>query len=97
MGVDASDVLLGKKQKVNKDLYWYYNNNPLPGKKENISPTLAIRSGKWKLLMEPDGRKKQLYNLETDHKETTNIADKEIAITTELTSKLNSWYNKYVK
>lgn len=96
-GVDASDVLLGKKQKVNKDLYWYYNNNPLPGKKENISPTLAIRSGKWKLLMEPDGRKKQLYNLETDHKETTNIADKEIAITTELTSKLNSWYNKYVK
>ncbi len=56
-----------------------------------------MRSGKWKLLMEPDGRKKQLYNLETDHKETTNIADKEITITTELTSKLNSWYNKYVK
>lgn len=96
-GADESAVLLGKKQKVKKDLYWYYNNNPVPGKKENISPTLTIRSGKWKLLMEPDGTKKQLYNLETDHRETTNIADKEMAVSTGLTSKLISWYNKYVK
>lgn len=96
-GVDESVVLLGKKQKVKKDLYWYYNNNPVPGKKENISPTLAIRSGKWKLLMDPDGTKKQLYNLEADHRETTSVADREVAVTTVLTLKLNSWYNKYVK
>jgi hypothetical protein len=41
-GMDESAVLLGNKQKVAKELYWYYNNNPVPGKKENISPTLAM-------------------------------------------------------
>lgn len=95
-GVDESAVLTGKKQKINKDLYWYYNNNPVPGKAENISPTLAIRSGKWKLLMEPDGGKKQLYNLETDHRETTNVVGSEATVAATLTSKLKSWYKEYV-
>jgi len=90
-GIDESSVLLGKKQVLQKDIYWYYNNNPLPGKQENISPTLAIRSGKWKLLMEPDGTKTQLYNMETDHRETENVAEKEKVITKELSLKLKNW------
>lgn len=96
-GIDESGVLLGKKQTTQKDLYWYYNNNPVPGKQENISPTLAIRSGQWKLLMEPDGTKKQLYNLEKDHRETINLVSKEPKLTAALTSKLYSWYSAYVK
>ena len=90
-GADESSVLLGKKQVFHKDIYWYYNNNPLPGKQENISPTLAIRSGKWKLLMEPDGTKTQLYDMETDHRETKNVAEKEKVITKELSEKLKNW------
>ena len=90
-GIDESSVLLGKKQVLQKDIYWYYNNNPLPGKQENISPTLAIRSGKWKLLMDPDGTKTQLYNMETDHRETENVAEKEKVITKELSLKLKNW------
>lgn len=96
-GIDESAVLLGQKQKTTKDIYWYYNNNPVPGKKENISPKLAMRSGKWKLLMEPDGSNTELYNLETDHRETTNIATKELAVTKVLSSKLSNWYKTFMK
>ena len=96
-GADESLILLGKSKPTSKDIYWYYNNKPLPGKKENISPTLAMRSGKWKILMEPDGTKKQLYNLDKDHKESKNLADDEKEITAQLTEKLQSWYLKTVQ
>lgn len=96
-GIDESAVFLGSNQKVVKDIYWYYNNNPVPGKKENVSPTLAIRSGKWKFLMEPDGSSQQLYNLETDHKESKNLVNDEKEMTKQLSSKLRSWYAKFVQ
>lgn len=94
-GADQASVLLGSYKKANRDIYWYYNNKPVPGKKENISPTLAIRSGKWKLLMDPDGTNKQLYNIETDHRETTNRASEEKEISEQLTEKLNNWFTRY--
>lgn len=95
-GADESMTLGGTGKKTLKDIYWYYNNNPLPGKKENISPTLALRSGKWKLLMEPDGTNKQLYNLDTDHRETKNLVADQKKISEQLTAKLKNWYEKYV-
>ncbi len=95
-GADESATLSGKTKKADRDIYWYYNNKPLPGKQENISPTLAMRSGKWKLLMEPDGTKKQLYNLEKDHKESKNLVDVENKISEQLSAKLQSWYAKTV-
>jgi arylsulfatase A-like enzyme len=95
-GFNESDILKGKKQQHPKELYWYYNNNPVPGKKENISPMLALRSGKWKFLMQPDGSEQQLYNLETDHKETRNLVSIEKAVSTSLASKLMNWYNEVV-
>lgn len=96
-GVNESDVLLGKNKKTGKDIYWYYNNNPVPGKRENISPTLAIRSGKWKLLMQPDGSQKQLYDLEKDRRETKNLVDAEKQISKQLTTKLDKWYKQVVE
>ncbi len=96
-GADEGEILLGKSKDVDRDIYWYYNNKPLPGKQENISPTLAIRSGKWKLLMEPDGTKKQLYNLVTDHRESKNAVDNEKKISAQLTAKLNSWFSNVVQ
>jgi arylsulfatase A-like enzyme len=96
-GSDASDVLTGKKQRLQKDIYWYYNNNPIPGKPENVSPQLAIRSGEWKLLMEPDGSKTQLFNLETDHRESNNLVSKQQKITADLSAKLKKWHHEFVK
>lgn len=94
-GIDESAFFLGKKAVGTKDIYWYYNNNPLPGNKENISPKLAIRSGKWKLLMEPDGSNKQLFNMVTDYKETTNLVNGEMKVVELLAEKLTKWYKLY--
>ena len=96
-GIDESSILLGKNLVVVKDIYWYYNNNPVPGKKENVSPVLALRSGKWKFLMEADGSKKQLYDLIADHKESKNLVDNEKEMVKQLSAKLDGWYTKFVQ
>lgn len=96
-GTDLSAVLLGKKQKPAKDLYWYYNNNPVPGKQSNISPLLAIRSGKWKLLMNPDGSDQQLYNLDFDHLETKNLVQDQKQLVETLSNKLKTWYQSMMQ
>lgn len=96
-GADESKTLLGSNKTTNSDLYWYYNNNPVPGKAENISPELAIRSGEWKLLMDPDGSKQQLFNLQKDHRETTNLVGQEKKKAAELSAKLTKWYADVMK
>lgn len=96
-GRNESAVLMNKtKTATDKELYWYYNNNPVPGKAENISPVLAMRSGPWKLLMQPDGSQKQLYNLQTDHRETKNLAAQNKREADRLTLRLLTWYQTVV-
>lgn len=96
-GLDESAILLGENKKTARDIFWYYNNNPVPGKQDNISPTLAVRSGKWKLLMDTDGTNKQLYNIEADHKETKNLIVDEKKVSAELSEKLKNWHTKIVQ
>ncbi|MGI8637884.1 MAG: sulfatase/phosphatase domain-containing protein, partial [Segetibacter sp.] len=96
-GFDRSKILLGSTKETTNDIYWYYLNKPLPGKMENISPALAMRSGNWKLLMEPDGSNQQLYNLEKDQQEKDNVFNKEKEIVERLSAKLSEWYQQNVK
>lgn len=96
-GVDEGKILLGKDINTAHPMYWYYNNEPVPGKAENISPTLALRSGKWKFLMNSDGSKKQLYNLQKDHRETTNLVNKEKKVAEKMALQLGNWYKNVVE
>jgi arylsulfatase A-like enzyme len=91
-GYDRSKVLLGATTASTNDMYWYYPNTPKPGKKENISPVLAIRSGDWKLLMERNGSNQQLYNISKDHRETNNLVMEENRRAKVLSKKLDNWY-----
>ncbi|HSU52159.1 MAG TPA: hypothetical protein VLJ41_16245, partial [Segetibacter sp.] len=94
---DRSKILLGTTTETANDIYWYYSNKPLPGKKENISPALAIRSGDWKFLMEGDSSNAQLYNLKKDEQEKDNLVNKEKDLTKRLSAKLSEWYQQIVK
>jgi arylsulfatase A-like enzyme len=96
-GYDRSGNLLGKAIKTTNDIFWYYPNKPLPGNKENISPVLAIRSGDWKFLMEEDGSNQQLYNIKTDHREQTNMLQKESTTAVHLYKKLKDWQRKVLE
>ena len=56
------------------------------------SPHLAIRSGKWKLLVNADETGVQLYDLETDKYEVNNIAAENTKIVERLSRKVCGWY-----
>ena len=78
-GVDMSAALLGKPATREKPLFWQYGGeytNILPGNPEFRSPSLAVRHGDWKFLMNPDGSEAQLFNLIQDPGEKTNLAKK---------------------
>ncbi len=81
-GISFLPVLLGKKQKKHKYLYWEFPENE--GSK-------AIRMGKWKGYIgniKKGNDRMELYNLETDPREQQNIAAKYPRIVKELYKKM---------
>ncbi|EDM35343.1 N-acetylgalactosamine-6-sulfatase precursor [Pedobacter sp. BAL39] len=99
-GIDRSDLLLGKSSLRKKDMYWEYGRNDIAynyPKGRDRSPRLAIRSGEWKLLMDSDGSKVELYNIIRDAKETTNLEASEAKIKKQLSDKLITWWKSLPK
>ena len=61
-------------------LFWEYGRNKqgfaYPEGRDR-SPNVAAREGNWKLLINADGSRRELYNILADPKETTNLVEKE--------------------
>lgn len=97
-GEDMSDALLGiKPQTREKDLMWDFGRNHYfakPPQEHHQSPHLAIRRGNFKLLINSNGTGMELYNIDEDPNETTNIAIKHPLLCKELSQKVINWYNK---
>ena len=93
-GKDRSQVFLGKSSDESRTLFWEYGRNnesfKFPEGKDR-SPNLAIREGKWKFLINSDGSGAELYNMETDTKETTNLVSKNWKEAKKLKIKLLNW------
>lgn len=89
-------VLLGKSEAKRKtDLMWDFGRNKhfgFPGNPYDRSPHLAIRSGKWKLLVNGDGSDAQLYDMELDKFEKNNIAGEHPELVAKLSKKVCEWY-----
>lgn len=93
-GKNKSEVLLGKSSPESRTLYWEYGRNNEAFKfpeGQDRSPNLAIREGKWKFLINFDGTGAELYNMEIDEKETTNLVLEDPKETGILKAKLLSW------
>jgi arylsulfatase A-like enzyme len=96
-GEDKSAVFYGKAATRKKDIYWEYGRNDISfGYPRNAdrSPSLAMRSGRWKLLMNPDGSRVELYDLLTDKNETTNLAATSPETVASMKIKLLNWWQK---
>ena len=94
-GEDVSDILLGASRPRHKPLYWenrfyYYGgtNDPVIHR----SPILAIREGDWKLLMNPDGSRKELYHIPHDPSEVNNMMDVQRNLGERLAQQLSQWF-----
>lgn len=94
-GEDRSQVFLGQPSPRTKAMMWEHRFSNW-GRSINDSPRLVIRDGDWKLLMNPDRSRIELYNLITDINETENRARYEKEIVKDLENKLMSWWKSEV-
>jgi arylsulfatase A-like enzyme len=95
-GEDLSAALLGRPTVRAQPLFWEYGRNTnafdFP-KGADRSPNVALREGDWKLLLNADGSDTQLYDLKSDPKETTNVADKHLEVAARLKTKALVWWS----
>jgi arylsulfatase A-like enzyme len=93
-GIDLTAALMGQSIVREKPLFWEYGRNEtafkFPAGAER-SPNVAVREGKWKLLVNADGSNAELYDLSTDPNESTNLAAKETASAEKLTAAALEW------
>jgi len=73
-GQDVSASILGRQREHRtKPLFWLRPPDR-PGPAQDPFPDLAVRDGDWKLLINEDGSKPQLYDLAKDIGEKNNLA-----------------------
>jgi arylsulfatase A-like enzyme len=92
-GEDLSAAWRGMPAQRAKPLFWEYGRNQgfLKPQQADRGPNLAIRDGKWKLLINADGTDTQLYDLEADANEAVDLAEKNPAIAGKLSAQALAW------
>jgi N-acetylgalactosamine-6-sulfatase len=81
---------LGRDAARTRDLHWEYR-FPVRGDAIHHSPQLALREGDWKLLMNPDRSRVELYDLARDLTQTDNLAAQHPEVAARLAEKLLAW------
>jgi arylsulfatase A-like enzyme len=93
-GENLSPALLGKRASRRAPLFWEYGRNltsfAYPQDRDR-SPNVAVRDGRWKLLINFDGSAAELYDLNKDIAEEINLAEKEARRTSRLSAAALEW------
>ena len=93
-GEDLSRAFLGHPVKRHTPLMWDYGrlkDMPRPGLTVDQSPNLAIRRGKWKLLINDDGTNLELYDFGKSDKEERNVASDHPSAARQLSQEIIAW------
>lgn len=89
-GEDMSDVLLGAARPRRTPLMWEWRFR-IAGHVSNISPQLAIRDGDWKLLLNPDDSRIELFDLPRDRMQFQNVAAEHPDVVERLKTRVLAW------
>ncbi len=89
-GEDMSAALEGKPVKRKKQLMWE-NRFPVNGPDTAKSPMLSIIDGDWKLLINPDRSRIELYDIPNDPTELNNVAYKYPDVVKRLCEQVLAW------
>jgi N-acetylgalactosamine-6-sulfatase len=89
-GEDRSAVFLGRPGPRTKPLFWEWRFD-IAGHVLNKSPMLAMREGNWKLLMNPDRSRVELYDIPVDPTELNNLAARNAVVIERMSERLLAW------
>jgi arylsulfatase A-like enzyme len=93
-GEDLSKTFFGETKARKNPLFWEYGRNEsfgYPKSQHDRSPNVAMREGKWKLLVNADGSDVQLYDLDADRNETKNVAEANPMVTKKMSEAALQW------
>ena len=95
-GQDMSVALLrGQSVPRERPLFWEYGRNDQffkdPANADDRSPNLAMREGRWKLLVNADGSRAELYDVIADPKESKNLATDAADVAKSMTERTLAW------
>jgi arylsulfatase A len=86
-GISLAGLLAGNKPPPPRPLFWHFPHYTNQGSR----PGGAVRDGAWKLIEHYEDARCELFDLERDPSETTDVAAKEPARVAELRGKLEKW------
>ena len=89
-GEDLSTAFKGQPFSRRKPIFWEYRGKQI-GYPLQFSPHLAMREGPWKLLMNPDGSRLELYDLKNQLMETDNLAAEFPDVAKRMKASLEDW------
>jgi arylsulfatase A-like enzyme len=90
-GIDMSDVITGQSLRERATpLFWEFGKC----RPKRVSPHIAVREGEWKLLVNADGSRTELYNMTTDFNEKQNVAADHPFLTQRLKQAAIDWFNE---
>jgi len=93
-GEELSGALLGQSFQRRQPLMWEYGRNATSfayPQGRDKSPNLAVRDGRWKLLVNADGSGAELYDLSSDAGEAKNVAEQQPEIVKRLREVVLAW------
>ncbi|HVU24126.1 MAG TPA: sulfatase-like hydrolase/transferase [Opitutus sp.] len=89
-GEDVADIWQGGYHARRRPLFWEWRFS-IVGDPVNHSPRLAVRDGEWKLLLNPDRSRVELYRPAEDPTELNNLAREHPHIVDRLAAKAIAW------
>jgi arylsulfatase A-like enzyme len=94
-GENLLDVFKGSTRPRSRPLFWEYGT---VSKIATNPPKLAVRSGNFKFMRNPDGSDRQFYNLATDRGESNNLAalPEHAATIAPMEAMVMRWYEEIV-
>ena len=93
-GESLPKVLLGKETSSREGAI-FFRRPPDRDSYYGVSdlPDLAVRDGKWKFLCEYDGSSPELYDMNADRGETSNLTSEHADVVARLTQSLLAWHH----
>jgi N-acetylgalactosamine-6-sulfatase len=88
-GVDIMPALKGEPFERGKPIFWEWKKSR--GKGGNSWPHLAVRDGKWKLFLNDAIGKAELYDIENDWAESTDVSREHPEVVEALAGRAREW------